>query len=51
MCDKTASDWSAAQLEDETARVSVKHILAEVPIENMSEEAIPDTVVKKEVND
>ena len=49
MCEKTASDWSAAQLEDETARVAAELILAKVPIGDMSAEAIPDTVDKKEV--
>ena len=50
LCEKTASDWSAAQLDDETARAAVERILVKVPIEDMSEEAIPDTVDKKEVN-
>ena len=49
LCEKTASDWSAAQLNDETARVAVELILAKVLTEDMPEEAIPDTVNKKEV--
>ena len=49
LCEKTATDWSAAQLNDERARVAEELILVKVPIEDMSQEAIPDTVDKMEV--
>lgn len=44
LCEKTASGWSAVQFKDETARVAVGFILSTVPIDNTSEEAMPDTL-------
>ena len=49
LCEKTATDWAAAQLKDETSKIAVEYILAGVSIGNITEEMIPETVDKKEV--
>ena len=48
LCDKNATDWAAAQLEDETSRIAVECILAGVSVD-ITEAVIPETVDKKEV--
>ena len=49
LCEKTATDWAAAQLEDETSKIAVEYILARVSVGDITEEVIPETVDKKEV--
>ena len=49
LCEKTANDWAAAQLKDETSKIAVEYILAGIPVGNITEEMIPETVDKKEV--
>ena len=49
LCEKTATDWAAAQLKDETSKIAVEYILAGIPVGNITEELIPETVDKKEV--
>ena len=45
LCEKTATDWAAAQLKDETSKIAVKYILAGVSVGNITEEMIPETIV------
>ena len=49
LCEKTTTDWAAAQLKDETSKIAVEYILAGIPVGNITEELIPETVDKKEV--
>ena len=49
MCEKTATDCAAAQLEDETSKIAVEYILAGISVGDITEEVIPETVDKKEV--
>ena len=49
LCEKTANDWAAAQLKDETSKIAAEYILAGVSVGNITEEMIPETVDKKEV--
>ena len=49
LCEKTATDWAAAQLKDETSKIAVEYILAGVSVGDITEEVIPETVGKKEV--
>ena len=49
MCEKTAPDCAAAQLEDETSKIAVEYILAGISVGDITEEVIPETVDKKEV--
>ena len=49
LCEKTVTDWAAAQLKDETLKNAVEHILAGVSVGDITEEVIPETVDKKEV--
>ena len=51
MCEKTANDWTVAQLKDETARSAVEFILAGVTSGEITDEdgSKTDTVDKMEV--
>ena len=49
LCEKSATDWAATQLKDETSKIAVEYILAGVPVGDITEEVIPETVDKKEV--
>ena len=49
LCEKTATHWAAAQLNDETSKIAVKYIGAGVSVGDITEEVIPETVDKKEV--
>ena len=44
-CEKTATDWAAAQLKDETSKIAVEYIFAGVSVGNITEEMIPETIV------
>ena len=43
------TDWAAARVKDETSSIAVEYILAGVSVGDITEEVIPETVVKKEV--
>ena len=47
LCEKTATDWAAAQLKDETSKIAIEYILAGVSVGDTTEEVIPDTVDKQ----
>ena len=47
LCEKTATDWAAAQLKDETSKIAVEYILAGVSVGDITEEVIPETVDKE----
>ena len=49
LCEKTATHWAAAQLNDETSKIAVKYIGAGVSVGDITEEVIPETVDKKQV--
>lgn len=44
LCEKTASDWSAAQLKDDTTKTVVNIILAGATVEDVTNAGIPETV-------
>ena len=48
--EKTATDWAAAQLKDETSKIGVEYILAGVSVGDITEEVIAEIVDKKEGN-
>ena len=47
LCENTATDRAAAQLKDETSKISVEYILAGVSVGDITEEVIPEIVDKK----
>ena len=47
LSEKTATDWAAAQLKDDTSKIAVEYILAGVSVGDITEEVIPETVDKK----
>ena len=49
LCEKTATDWAAAQLKDETSKIAADYILAGVSVGDITEEVIPETVDKEEL--
>lgn len=49
MCERTASDWSAAQPKDDTARTAADFTLACVAVMDITNEVIPRTVDKLEL--
>ena len=49
LCEKTATDWAAAQLKDETSKIAADYILAGVSVGDITDEVIPETIDKKEV--
>ena len=48
LCEKSATDWAATQLKDETSKIAVEYILAGVPVGDITEEVISETVDKKD---
>ena len=42
--EKTASEWAEAQMKDEPARIAIEVLHSGVPVEEITEETIPDTV-------
>ena len=49
LCEKTARDWAAAQLKNETSRIAVEFIVAGVSAGDIPEEAAPNTADRKKV--
>ena len=46
LCEKTANDWAAALLKDETSKIAVEYMLAGVSVGDITEEVIPETTTR-----
>ena len=49
LCEKTASEWAEAQMKDESARIGIEFLHSGVPVGEITEETIPDTVKISEI--
>ena len=49
LCEKTASEWAEAQMKDESARIAIEFLHSGVPVGEITEETIPDTVEISEI--